>query len=357
MKILAISTDRNILHPDSEVRKRMEDYALLVDQLTVVIISKNNFYRTRSVVNDHLTIETMPWLAGLFIIPAGRFDLITAQDPFEQGLLGFIWSRRLKMPLQLQVHTDFLDQYFSGESIKNKIRVRLARWLLPRAQGVRVVSQRIKNSLTGWNLPVEPVVLPVWVDVESIMKAPIKIDLHQQYPQFKKIILIASRLTIEKDISLAIRAFALVAEKIPDAGLVIVGAGPETAKLKALVVELDLGQKVIFAGWSDDLVSYFKTADLFINTSWYEGYGRTIVEALASGCPVLSTDVGIAREVGADIIDRSVESISAAVIAKLSDDSKGELNNAFIMTKADYLAAYRQSWVTLVAANIKRVAD
>ena len=49
--------------------------------------------------------------------------------------------------------------------------------------------------------------------------------------------------------------------------------------------------------WTDDPFSYYKTADLFLLTSNYEGYGMAVVEAMAAGCPVIMTDVGLAGEV------------------------------------------------------------
>ena len=66
------------------------------------------------------------------------------------------------------------------------------------------------------------------------------------------------------------------------------------------------------------LISYYKTADLFLNTSLFEGYGMTLVEARAAGCKVVSTDVGVAREVGAKIIPYDSEQIAAAICDMIS---------------------------------------
>ena len=77
---------------------------------------------------------------------------------------------------------------------------------------------------------------------------------------------------------------------------------------------------VIFEKWIDreTLFSYYKTVDLFLVTSLYEGYGMTLVEAQAAGCPIISTDVGVAREVGARIIDHDSLSVAKTVIQLLS---------------------------------------
>ena len=59
---------------------------------------------------------------------------------------------------------------------------------------------------------------------------------------------------------------------------------------------MELERNIILEPWAGDLVSYLKTADLFLISSNYEGYGRTIVEAVAAGCRVISSDAGISRE-------------------------------------------------------------
>jgi glycosyltransferase involved in cell wall biosynthesis len=141
----------------------------------------------------------------------------------------------------------------------------------------------------------------VWIDVDRLCQAPVQSDLRQKYPQFSHHVLMASRLTWEKNIVSAIRAWPEVLKLYPQAGLIVVGQGPEEGKLKQLVLDLDLTKSVSFESWTEDLPSYYKTATLFLNTSWYEGYGRTIAEALICGCPVVSTEVGAARELGAKL--------------------------------------------------------
>ncbi len=105
----------------------------------------------------------------------------------------------------------------------------------------------------------------------------------------------ASRLTKEKNIGMAIKAMKGVIKQYPETGLIIVGDGPEKNKLKA--ESRKLKANVVFENWTDDLASFYKTADLFLLTSNYEGYGRTVIEAMVANCPVVMTDVGIAGEI------------------------------------------------------------
>src|SRR3990167_3131730 len=109
-----------------------------------------------------------------------------------------------------------------------------------------------------------------------------------------------SRLAPEKKLEFMIEVLARVREKFSNIGLVIVGSGPEENKLKMLVKKLELEGAVEFVGWQNDLSSYYKTANAFIQTSLFEGYGLALVEAGLSSLPIITTPVGIALELIAD---------------------------------------------------------
>ncbi len=345
MKVLMVSTDAKILEKASEVRARMIWYASVLDSLDILLITRSAAGGEIK-VSDRVTVYPRRYWQGFgFKVPAG-VEIISTQDPFENGLIGWRLAKKFKLPLQLQVHTDLLSPYFKQESLKNKIRLTIAKWLLPKAQSIRVVSNKIKDSLV-YQLKIareKVTVLPVWIDVVKYQETPIKTDLKKQYPQFTKIVLVASRLTREKNISLVLAAFRRLVDQVPGAGLVIVGSGPEQARLEALVKKLKIQDRVIFVGWSDDLVSYYKTADVFVNASWYEGFGRTIIEALASGCPVVSTDVGIAREVGVVIADFTAEDLSRKIAGVLATESNGWLATTFDFDRGSYLASFQSSF-------------
>lgn len=91
-----------------------------------------------------------------------------------------------------------------------------------------------------------------------------------------------------KNHPLLLRAFAQIDR--PDARLMFVGDGAGREALVSLAQELGIAERVIFAGFHLDPTPFYKTADLFVLSSDYEGFGNVIVEALASGTPVVSTD-------------------------------------------------------------------
>lgn len=370
INVLAIGSDMNILHPGSDAWRRMREYGSLVNRLDIVIYNghlgggkQDDVYQIAGNIFAHP--RSFMGLLGLFKVSSSklsfilnhRIDLISTQDPFILGLIGRKLAKWLRAGFHVQVHTDFMSPYFRRESLYNRLKVCVAKSVLKSATGIRVVSNRIKESIKGLGLKIEPFVLPIWTDVEAIKNSPIKIDLKKKYPQFKKIFLMASRITIEKNIFLAIRVMKKLLKENNDIGLVIAGEGPLKAKYQLQITNYELQKNVIFENWSEDLPSYYKTCDVFLNTSNYEGYGRTIIEALAAGTPVVTTDVGAANEFvrngenGFIIPVGSQKDLEAAMNKIVKDESifskikNGAVNTILKLgSKEDYLEMYARSW-------------
>ncbi|HFC00217.1 MAG TPA: glycosyltransferase, partial [Phaeodactylibacter sp.] len=88
-----------------------------------------------------------------------------------------------------------------------------------------------------------------------------------------------------------IKVFADVAVKAPLARLVIVGTGVEQNALIQLTERLGISKKVLFAGFQENPFKYVAKAKILAFSSDFEGFGNVIVEALASGTPVISVDI------------------------------------------------------------------
>ena len=105
------------------------------------------------------------------------------------------------------------------------------------------------------------------------------------------------RLAAVKDQATLIRAFARLGDQVPEqtAGrlrLVLVGDGPERANLETLVGELGLNDRVWLAGDQQAVPAWLRTLDIFVLPSLGEGISNTILEAMATGLPVVATRVG-----------------------------------------------------------------
>ena len=356
MKVLMISTDRKVFEEGSDVRQRFVRYGSLVNELHIVVFAKKNLGFGKVQLSDNVWVyPTQSRFKSRYItdalsigeeIGARGINLITTQDPFETGIIGAKLAHRLKVRFETQLHTDFLSPYFKKENLKNKFRVALGKKVLSEADCIRVVSNRIKESILKElpHISAPITVLPIFIDIEKIKNTSISTDLHKKYPQFNHITLMVSRLEKEKDIKRAINAFSKIIENHPKTGLVIVGDGGEQKALESAVKRLNIDENVVFEGWHEDVASYYKTADLFLNTSLYEGYGRTLVESLAAGTPVLTTDVGVAREIGADIFTTDEELYTKISEYILKKGKIQTLGSYLYKNEKKYLFALKDSW-------------
>jgi glycosyltransferase involved in cell wall biosynthesis len=374
MKVLMISTDRKIFESKSGVRARIAQYGTLVEELYIIVFSKKSLGFSEQKISDNVWVYTTNslsrWTYIFDAIKIGKkisdIDLVTTQDPFETGLAGWrivkAKARAAGARLQVQIHTDFLSPYFSKGSLLNKIRVKIARFLLPNADCVRVVSKRIADSIksAGIKLKTEPEILPVFVDVQAIREAPINVSLNKFRQQFDTIILMVSRLEKEKNIPLALSVFRKVVDKYPKTGLIILGEGSQREELKSIARNYNLEDNVVFEGGNSEVLSFYKTADIFLHTSNYEGYGMVLVEAAVSDCPIVTTDVGIASEYFKDtesanicavgdegcLVDRLIKSIENKEFRNLFTLKAQNAIEDRIKEKTikQYLLRYKQLW-------------
>lgn len=116
-----------------------------------------------------------------------------------------------------------------------------------------------------------------------------EIDARWGVPPGARILTVGSFKPV-KNHPLLLRAFAKLIQNRTEARLIFLGAGDGETKLRTMAHELGISEQVIFAGFHNDPTSFYCTADLFVLSSDYEGFGNVIVEALACGTPVVSTD-------------------------------------------------------------------
>ncbi|MEX0918558.1 MAG: glycosyltransferase [Candidatus Paceibacterota bacterium] len=351
MKILMISSDKHICRSDSPVRQRMIDYSHLVEELHLIVIGTGKQLPPEVVANRLFIYPIFSFFRLIALAKAlvstgyhwsaKDIDLVTAQDPFELGLLGLYWSKKLDAKLQLQIHTDLMARNFRRQSLKNRLRFILAQYLLPKADCLRVVSERIKKSLADFKLSGPIQVLPIQTSPLELPADDSQIT--ERSPGGRKVFLTVSRLEKEKRPALLLEAFVLIREKIPAAELIIVGDGTLRLKLVKQAQISGVAEAVRFVGWRDDVSSYYRLADCFLLTSAFEGYGLVLAEAAAVGLPIVSTDVGIAREVGAKIVQPEAVDIAAAA-CQVIDQPALFKSKSLAMSQAEYFRRLKDGW-------------
>jgi len=144
-------------------------------------------------------------------------------------------------------------------------------------------------------------------------------------PEGVPLLLSAGALVGHKDHDTLLRALPAVLEAFPEARLRIAGEGALRPALEETIVALGLADRVALLGHRDDVPGLVRAADLYVSSSWSEGLGTSVLEALCCGTPVAATVAGgvpemvIDGETGRLVPARDPGALAAAVVAALQD--------------------------------------
>lgn len=393
MKILMISTDSRVLAGGSDAHKRMAEYAGVLGELHIIVFTFQRhpacaaerylpphrvnlfFYPAASISRIGRLFHA--WQIGRILCRRMRFDVISVQSPDEIGVIGWLLSRRFRVPLQVQVHTDIHSPRHRRASWKEAIRYRIARFLIPRSDCIRAASQRIADSLCqtkfGTNcarlslaqsLAHKITVLPIFTDIVKYAGASADPEIERRFADYSFRMIAAGRFVEkEKHFSLLIEMMREFVKICPSALLVLVGEGPDEAGYRLPVTRYRLERNVVIEPWRNDLPSFYRSFDLFLLSSNYEGWGRAVIEAMAAGLAVVMTDVGLAGEAVEDGKNGRVVPVGdrQAFLAAVADLYKNPVKRQAIAaagqatarglhpkTKEEYLALYKRSFASCV---------
>ena len=309
MEIVTLSIGRNILKSGSRDRLRMALYARHMDAFHIVVLTRRthgysevvhegnlHLYPTNSRSRLMMLIDAFRSTVGILRNGNTHVRTLTAQDPLELGVLSYLTSKYTKTPYTVQVHGDYYSDAWTEGSITRRLRRRVIPFVLRHAQKVRVVSERIRASLIRIGVPDTKIhVLPIRPELDVFRTA----GEHKQLPEAFTV-LTASRLAPEKNIPLLIHAFALLHKKYPEVRLRIAGEGEEQSRIETCIKRLRLEDAVTLIPWTHSIAYEMANAHVFALASLHEAYSLVLIEALATGTPVVTTDVGCVGEVVQD---------------------------------------------------------
>lgn len=214
-----------------------------------------------------------------------------------------------------------------------------------------VVSRRVsfppaKNIFSKWKYNYIDLIIPVSYYVAKILKEQgvvenkiqvvrSSIDLsHIDVPPYRKseleiadnikILLNAGALVPHKDHITLLNAFSKVREKFNEVVLLIAGSGPLQNDIQAEIDKLNLSQHVRLLGYRNDVPRLIRTADMYVSSSWSEGLGTSVLEALACEKPVVATEAGgvsemvINHKTGLLVPNKNPQLLAEAIIYMLS---------------------------------------
>ena len=301
MRVLNISLEKRLFENGSAPQKRVLEYAKLFDRFDLLVMSGKGHNRLLFEKMEIWPTNSFSRICYLFdayklgkkMIKKHGNDLVSVQDPFEMGVLGWFLAKKFKIKFQVQLHGDFFSSdYWRKESLLNRIRYYLGKFIVKKADAVRAVSMRVKDSVVKMGVADNKIAtVPIHVEITNNQKTMTR----QKIDKF--IFLTAGRLVKVKNIAMQIKAMAEIVKIRPEAELWVVGDGPLADKLKVKSEKLKVENNVKFFGWRNDLENFYGRADVFMLTSNYDGWGMVAIEAAGFGLPLIMTDVGCAGEV------------------------------------------------------------
>lgn len=218
---------------------------------------------------------------------------------FEAGMVGVLAARLARTPL-LVVTRHHTDQV---ALIGTSIHVKLDRWMARRADGVVAVSNAVRNYLVSQDgiaqTPIEVIYLGFDFDQLQASAADGRRVRRELGLGDSFVIGCVAQLYETKGQSYLVAALAELMTQIPTLKLLLVGGGSGEVLVQQ-ARRLGVNDKVVFAGHRKDVPACMRAMDVIVHPSLSEAFSQVVIEAMASGTPLVSTDVGGAREVIVD---------------------------------------------------------
>jgi glycosyltransferase involved in cell wall biosynthesis len=250
-------------------------------------------------VYKEMKLAVPPFLEMLKYVYDAGFTHIHSATPGPMGLAALAVSRILKLPISGTYHTA-IPQYAARLTKDESLEAyswRFVIWYYAQMDFVYVPSLETGRELIAKGLPAEKVApYPRGVDADRFHPRHGGDFYEHRYglPPDSLVLLYVGRVSREKNLAQLAEAFRAIQTVRPECTLAVVGDGPYREEMAA---ELK-GWPCLFTGYldGDDLAAAYASADLFVFPSTTDTFGNVILEAQASGLPVVVTDGGGPRE-------------------------------------------------------------
>jgi glycosyltransferase involved in cell wall biosynthesis len=291
------------------------------------------------------------------------FTLLHAATPGPLGLTALGISMIMNVPIIATYHTDLPQyaQYLTGDGTISDLVWRYLVWYYQQMDMILVPSGATANELAEKGIRREKIRLfPRGVDIDRFH--PSKAAACDQLPESQSMfrLLYVGRISKEKDLEILAKAFKRLAADIDDSQLIIVGDGPYREEMQR---ELE-GFNCLFTGYvlGDELAALYAACDAFVFPSTTDTFGNVVLEAQASGIPVIVTDQGgpceniIPGETGLVVNGRCPEALEAAMRVLHGDRQKtsamGKSARAYVEQR-DFQSAFEKAWNLYLSVSPK----
>lgn len=250
------------------------------------------------------------------------------------GLVGSLVKRFRRTPFVMNIQGDVLTpgrEY--GSALKRYALRTASKVTVSEADSVRCLNETIASYVSSFRPEAHRIVLGSRVDTKRFTYRPPRGPIGTDGP----LVICVGALIALKNQALLIRSVAIARARLPGIRLVLVGAGPERERLIALTTDAGIGPATEFLGQipHERLPQVLASADLYASPSLSEGQPRSILEAQASGVPVIASDIPGHRDIISPgrtglLLEDLVPDIWADAIIRLSRDD--ELRDSLSLT-------------------------
>ena len=240
-----------------------------------------------------------PGLSRFLARETGRFDLVHVHEVWHYPAYAAIQAaRRHGLPYLVSVHASFGPRRIQYKRLRKQLYLRTVLGRMLESGGALHALTRAEAAFVSRIAPSSPVhVIPNGTSLHVPATPAAKRAFLARHPVLagKQVILYLSRLHAVKGLDVLARSFAAVAAQFPDAVLLIVGGPDEDGtgrRAEAILVEAGVRDRAVFTGLltGPDKQAALACADLFVLSSYSEGFSMAILEAMAAGLPVVISD-------------------------------------------------------------------
>ena len=320
-----------------ELSKRgHEIHFITYNQPVKLDLFNSNIHYHEVIVPDYPLFHYQPYELALSskivdMVALHKIDILHVHYAIPHAYAAFMSKQMLKtrginLPIVTTLHGTDITLVGSHPFYKNAVE-----FSINNSDAVTSVSEDLKkDTLSFFNIKKNIEVIPNFVDLEKYKHVHENCDRSVLADDDEKIITHISNFRKVKRIDDIINSFYLINKQI-NSKLILLGDGPERIKAEKLCDELNLNEKVLFLGASNEIAKILCLSDVFVLASTTESFGLVALEAMASSVPVVSTNSGGLPEVNkngfsgylSDVGD--INSMAKNAI-KILEDSKKLIN-------------------------------
>lgn len=239
-----------------------------------------------------------PLLEMLDYCYINNFTHIHSSTPGPIGLAALLIARILKLPINATYHTSLPQyaRYLTGDDTIEDLTWKYVLWYYNQMDLIFVPSASTGKELINKGIPADKIqFFPRGIDITRFNPSRHSPHTKSQFNLGKHPrLLYVGRVSKEKNLELLVRIFTKITDQFKEASLTIVGDGPYLEEMKSQLRETP----TVFTGYveGDNLAKLYAASDLFVFPSTTDTFGNVVLEAQASGLPVIVTDSGGPQE-------------------------------------------------------------